>query len=131
MCPECGEDLIVVAHLFQEGIRDGCFVVAFRDASCSSLVEQPERLPEDIRLDVILYVEPAEDFLQAASQCFRAEGDPMFCGVGEPTAASATVAVQSIQLCGEGLIYSAPPSGANPKKVFRRLEIVPLSLEGA
>ncbi len=120
-----------MTHLFQEGIRDGCFVVAFGDASCSSLVEQPERLPEDISLNVILDVEPAEDFLQAASQRLRAEGDSMFCGVGEPTAASATVAVQSIQRCGEGLIYSAPPSGANPKKVFRRLEIVPLSPEGA
>jgi hypothetical protein len=129
--PEGGEHLVVVAHLFEECVRDCLLVVGFGDAACCCLVEQAERFPEDVCLDVVLDIEPSEDFLQAASQRLRAEGDPMFCGVGEPTAASATMAVQSIQLCGEGLIYSAPPSGANPKKVFRRLEIVPWSPEGA
>ena len=125
--PERCEYFVIVPYLLKESVGDGLFVISFGDASCGGTVEDSQGLPEDVPLDVVLDIESVEDFFQSSRQCFRTECDVMFCGVGETAASLARVGIEGVNLCDEGLIYSAPPSGAKPKKFFSRLVICPVS----
>ena len=125
--PERCEYFVIVPYLLKESVGDGLFVISFGDASCGGTVEDSQGLPEDVPLDVVLDIESVEDCFQSLCQRFRTECYVMFCGVGETAASLARVGIEGVNLCDEGLIYSAPPSGAKPKKFFSRLVICPVS----
>ncbi len=92
-----------------------------RQADGCRTVEDPEGLPEDVFLDLILDPESVEYVLKAFRKCFYRKDDLMFGGVVEASASAAFLAVECVNTV--GLYLLVVPIMRNSGKIRKYLEL--------
>ena len=117
MGAEGGEHGVVRAYLLDERVRDRRRVLRLGDALRGGLVEEAQRLPEDVPLDLVPDIEAVVDGPQALGERRRVEGDGFLRRAAKSAAGGAGTAVEAVDQKSKG----APSRGARTKKLFSRL----------